>query len=272
MRVSPMTCSPRRSPGARSRSTVSPRRLGRSRSRLPSWAFGNSGTRFASSPSPACPRTSSRSYEGRGARCTAIPASAPSVALHIPWDVVDGLRRNVARERPRRSGSGSAPSTRTLSGTVLQSSAASVTRRRTVRRKAIDQLLECVAIAARPARGDSRSGSPTGRTTLARTRSRRGANGSSPRCGRSMTALPEPLELLVEYKTLRAGLLRDRPCRLGLGADVSARSSGPEARVLVDLGASRPGREHRADRRRSSSGWGGSVASTSTIASTATTT
>jgi len=55
---------------------------------LPSWAFGNSGTRFKVFAQPGVPRTP---YEkvADAAQVHAYTGVAPSVALHIPWDLVD---------------------------------------------------------------------------------------------------------------------------------------------------------------------------------------
>ena len=64
---------------------------------LPSWAFGNSGTRFKVFAQPGVPRTPEEKLEDAAEvhRCTGL---APSVALHIPWDRVDDfdkLRRHA---------------------------------------------------------------------------------------------------------------------------------------------------------------------------------
>ncbi|HEY5887009.1 MAG TPA: L-rhamnose isomerase [Acidimicrobiales bacterium] len=55
---------------------------------LPSWAFGNSGTRFKVFAQAGVPRDP---YEklADAAQVHAVTGSAPSVALHIPWDAVD---------------------------------------------------------------------------------------------------------------------------------------------------------------------------------------
>lgn len=55
---------------------------------VPSWAYGNSGTRFKVFGSPGTPRTVQEKIADAAAvhRFTHL---APSVALHIPWDVVD---------------------------------------------------------------------------------------------------------------------------------------------------------------------------------------
>jgi len=62
---------------------------------VPSWAYGNSGTRFKVFGSPGTPRTVEEKIADAAAvhRFTGL---APSVALHIPWDLVDdyaALRR-----------------------------------------------------------------------------------------------------------------------------------------------------------------------------------
>src|SRR5690348_3419803 len=55
---------------------------------VPSWAYGNSGTRFKVFGSPGTPRT----VEEKIADAAQVHRStglAPTVALHIPWDLVD---------------------------------------------------------------------------------------------------------------------------------------------------------------------------------------
>ena len=55
---------------------------------LPSWAFGNSGTRFKVFGSPGSPRTIEEKIAD-AATVHRLTGLAPSVALHIPWDLVD---------------------------------------------------------------------------------------------------------------------------------------------------------------------------------------
>ena len=55
---------------------------------LPSWAFGNSGTRFRVFGSPGTPRTVQEKISD-AAKVHELTGLAPSVALHIPWDLVD---------------------------------------------------------------------------------------------------------------------------------------------------------------------------------------
>src|SRR4029450_7092708 len=64
------------------------RHLRDQRIELPSWAFGNSGTRFKVFAQSGVPRDP---YEkvADAAQVHAFTGVAPSVALHIPWDRVD---------------------------------------------------------------------------------------------------------------------------------------------------------------------------------------
>jgi L-rhamnose isomerase/sugar isomerase len=63
-------------------------RLAQQAIELPSWAFGNSGTRFKVFSTPGTPRTPEEKIAD-AAQVHKYTALAPSVALHIPWDKVD---------------------------------------------------------------------------------------------------------------------------------------------------------------------------------------
>jgi L-rhamnose isomerase/sugar isomerase len=55
---------------------------------LPSWAFGNSGTRFKVFTTAGTPRTIQEKVTD-AAKVNEVTGIAPSVALHIPWDRVE---------------------------------------------------------------------------------------------------------------------------------------------------------------------------------------
>jgi L-rhamnose isomerase/sugar isomerase len=117
--------------------------LAQQRIELPSWAFGNTGTRFKVFAQPGVPRNA---YEkiADAAQVHAFTGVAPSVALHIPWDKVDDyadlakhaaeggvalgtINANVFQDDDYKLGSVCHPDPR-------------------VRRKAMAHLLECVDI------------------------------------------------------------------------------------------------------------------------------
>lgn len=55
---------------------------------VPSWAYGNSGTRFKVFQTPGTPRTVQEKIAD-AAKVNELTGLAPSVALHIPWDRVE---------------------------------------------------------------------------------------------------------------------------------------------------------------------------------------
>src|SRR5215831_2442030 len=71
----------------------------------PSWAYGNSGTRFAVFAQPGVPRDPFEKLED-AAEVHRHTGVAPSVALHIPWDRVESLDalRNRAGQLGLRPG------------------------------------------------------------------------------------------------------------------------------------------------------------------------
>ena len=118
--------------------------LKRQRIETPSWAYGNSGTRFKVFAQQGVARDPFEKLED-AAQVHRYTGVAPSVAMHIPWDKVDdyaklakhatdlgikigAINPNVFQEDDYRLGSVCNPDPK-------------------VRRKAIDHLLECVQIA-----------------------------------------------------------------------------------------------------------------------------
>lgn len=109
----------------------------------PSWAYGNSGTRFKVFAQPGVPRDP---YEkiADAARVHAFTGVAPTVALHIPWDRVDdypGLAAHAAGLGVRIGA---------INSNVFQDDdyrLGSVTHPDpAVRRKALGHLLDCVDV------------------------------------------------------------------------------------------------------------------------------
>jgi L-rhamnose isomerase / sugar isomerase len=110
---------------------------------LPSWAFGNSGTRFKVFPQPGVPRNPQEKLAD-AAQVHRHTGCTPSMALHIPWDEVEDyqdlakaasdlgmqlgtINANVFQDDDYRFGSVTHPDPR-------------------VRRKALDHLLGCVDV------------------------------------------------------------------------------------------------------------------------------
>jgi L-rhamnose isomerase/sugar isomerase len=110
---------------------------------LPSWAFGNSGTRFKVFGTPGTPRTPEEKIAD-AARVHEHTGLAPSVALHIPWDEVDdfGALRSYAEGLGVALGTVNSNTFQDDAykfGSLAHSDAA-------VRRKAVDHHLRCLEI------------------------------------------------------------------------------------------------------------------------------
>jgi len=110
---------------------------------LPSWAFGNTGTRFKVFAQPGVPRTPQEKIDD-AAQVHKYTGIAPSVAVHIPWDKVDDYAALASYARDADVAVG------TVNANVFQDddyklgSVCHPDPR--VRRKALDHLLECVDI------------------------------------------------------------------------------------------------------------------------------
>ena len=110
---------------------------------LPSWAFGNSGTRFKVFTTPGTPRTPFEKIDD-AATVHRYTRLAPSVALHIPWDKVNdfGALKAHAEDQGVRLG--------TINSNTFQDEIykfGSLTHiDKKVRQQAIDHHFECIDI------------------------------------------------------------------------------------------------------------------------------
>src|SRR5436309_9988109 len=111
----------------------------------PSWAFGNSGTRFAVFAQPGAPRDPFEKLED-AAEVHRLTGVAPSVALHIPWDKVDNVDdlRARAAELGLRIGA--------INPNLFQEPEYKLgslcNPEAGVRRRAVEHVRECIEIAA----------------------------------------------------------------------------------------------------------------------------
>src|ERR687896_1491884 len=110
---------------------------------LPSWAFGNSGTRFKVFGTPGTPRNIQEKLAD-AAKVNELTGLAPKVALHIPWDKVD----DYAALRAYAADLGVALGT--INSNTFQDDIykfGSLTHiDESVRRKAIDHHFECIEV------------------------------------------------------------------------------------------------------------------------------
>jgi L-rhamnose isomerase / sugar isomerase len=198
----------------------------------PSWAYGNSGTRFHVYPWPGAARTVWERIAD-AALVHRLTGCCPSVAIHVPWDRVDDWNelRRFAEEQGIRIGA--------VNPNLFQEDAYRLGSLchpdAGVRRQALEHCLECLEIA-------QRVGSTILSLWLADGTNYPGQDGLRARFRRLVesleqlyAALPEGMRLLVEYKFFEPSFYSTDLPDWGTAALV-CRKLGPKAQVLVDTG------------------------------------
>jgi L-rhamnose isomerase / sugar isomerase len=109
----------------------------------PSWAFGNTGTRFKVFAQPGVPRTVQEKIDD-AAQVHRFTGVAPSVAVHIPWDTVDDYAALAAYAKEQGIAVG------TVNANVFQDDdyrlGSVANPDPAIRAKAVAHLLECIDI------------------------------------------------------------------------------------------------------------------------------
>jgi L-rhamnose isomerase/sugar isomerase len=204
---------------------------------LPSWAFGNTGTRFKVFAQPGVPRTPQEKIDD-AAQVHKFTGVAPTVALHIPWDTVDDyaalgehaaaagvtigtINANVFQDDDYKLGSVCNPDPR-------------------VRRKAVAHLIECVDIM-------DATGSRDLKLWFADGTNYPGQDDIRSRQDRLAGSLAEVYQrlgpaqrMLLEYKLFEPSFYTTDVPDWGTSL-LHCMTLGPQAQVVVDTGHHAPG-------------------------------
>jgi L-rhamnose isomerase/sugar isomerase len=211
--------------------------LGGQEIELPSWAFGNSGTRFKVFAQPGVPRNPWEKADD-AAQVHRFTGIAPSMAVHIPWDRVDdyaelarhaseaGIRigtvnANVFQDDDYRLGSVCNPDPR-------------------VRRKAVTHLLECVDVMDATGSRDLKLWFADGTNYPGQDDIR----ARQDRLAESLTTVYQRLapnqRMLLEYKLFEPSFYSTDVPDWGTSL-LHCLALGPQAEVVVDTGHHAPG-------------------------------
>ncbi|MCV7283099.1 L-rhamnose isomerase [Mycolicibacterium flavescens] len=204
---------------------------------LPSWAFGNSGTRFKVFSTPGTPRSIEEKIAD-AATVHRFTGLAPVVALHIPWDRVDDFAalRRYATDLGVTLG--------TINSNTFQDDDykfGSLTHTdKAVRQKAIDHHLECIEIMAATGSRDLKIWLADGTNYPGQGDIR----GRQDRLAESLAAIYQHIgpdqRLVLEYKFFEpATYMTDVPDWGTAYAHVTA--LGDRAKVCLDTGHHAPG-------------------------------
>jgi L-rhamnose isomerase/sugar isomerase len=203
----------------------------------PSWAYGNSGTRFKVFAQQGVPRTPEEKIDD-AAQVHRFTGVAPTVALHIPWDRVDDYAALAAHARERGVGLGA------INSNVFQDDdymLGSVTNPDpAIRKKALGHLLDCVDIMDATGSRDLKLWFSDGTNYPGQDDIR----ARQDRLAEALAAVYERLgdgqRFLLEYKLFEPAFYTMDVPDWGTAYAHCARL-GPKAQVVVDTGHHAPG-------------------------------
>ncbi|MBX9392348.1 L-rhamnose isomerase [Streptomyces sp. TRM72054] len=203
----------------------------------PSWAYGNSGTRFKVFAQAGVPRDPREKLDD-AAKVHEFTGVAPTVALHIPWDKVDDYAAlaKYAGERGVKLG---AINSNTFQdddyklGSICHPDAA-------VRRKAVDHLLECVDIMDATGSADLKLWFADGTNYPGQDDVRERQDRLAEGLAEVYARLGEGQRMLLEYKFFEPAFYTTDVPDWGT-AYAHCLKLGPKAQVVVDTGHHAPG-------------------------------
>ncbi|GAB2824824.1 L-rhamnose isomerase [Streptomyces daliensis] len=203
----------------------------------PSWAYGNSGTRFKVFAQPGVPRTPEEKLDD-AARVQEHTGVAPVVALHIPWDKVDDYAALAAHAKERGLTLGAVNANVFQDddyklGSVAHPDAA-------VRRKALGHLLECVDIMDATGSRDLKLWFADGTNYPGQDDIRSRQDRLAEALGAVYERLGEGQRMLLEYKLFEPSFYSTDVPDWGT-AYAHCLKLGEKAQVVVDTGHHAPG-------------------------------
>ncbi|MCT9142641.1 L-rhamnose isomerase [Streptomyces violarus] len=203
----------------------------------PSWAYGNSGTRFKVFAQAGVPRNPYEKLDD-AAKVHEFTGVAPTVALHIPWDKVDDYAA-LAKHAEQRGVRLGAINSNTFQdddyklGSICHPDAA-------VRRKAVDHLLECVDIMDATGSADLKLWFADGTNYPGQDDIRERQDRLAEGLAEVYQRLGEGQRMLLEYKFFEPAFYTTDVPDWGT-AYAHCLKLGPKAQVVVDTGHHAPG-------------------------------
>jgi L-rhamnose isomerase/sugar isomerase len=211
--------------------------LARQHIETPSWAYGNSGTRFKVFAQQGVPRDAFEKVSD-AATVHRFTGVAPSVAIHVPWDRVDdwsklrehaesegvaigAVNPNTFQEDDYRLGSVCNPDAR-------------------IRRKALDHLLECIEVAQEVGSRHLSLWFADGTNYPGQDSIRARQDRLAEALAETYAAMPPEMTMLVEYKFFEPAFYHTDLPDWGTSL-LHCLHLGPQAKVLVDTGHHAPG-------------------------------
>src|ERR1700688_3253044 len=202
---------------------------------LPSWGFANTGTRFGKFMQPAAATNLAEKFSDAG-MVNQLTGACPTVALHVLWDLPNGLK-DVSQVQELSSKCGVAAGS--INPNFFQSQeykfGALGNPDPAIRKQALDHLLDCVAIAHKLNSRDIAPWLPDGSNYPGTQSMRHRIAWFEQAFKKAHAALKPGQRLLLEYKPFEPAFYHTDIADWGM-ALLLAKAAGPQALVLVDTG------------------------------------
>jgi L-rhamnose isomerase/sugar isomerase len=204
---------------------------------VPSWAYGNSGTRFKVFSTAGVPRDP---YEkiADAARVHAVTGLAPRVSLHIPWDRVDDYGALATHAKELGVAVGAINSNLFQDDDYKLGSLTHTDER--VRAKAVAHHLDCIAIMRRTGSRDLKIWLPDGLNYAGQDALRARQERLADSLAQIYAALDDDQRLLLEYKFFEPYFYAMDVPDWGT-ALLHCLALGERAQVVLDTGHHAPG-------------------------------
>jgi len=204
---------------------------------VPSWAYGNSGTRFKVFSTPGVPRTPFEKIAD-AAQVNAVTGLAPRVSLHIPWDKVDDFGALATHAKELGVAIGAINSNLFQDEDYKLGSLTHADGR--IRAKAVAHHLDCIAIMRETGSTDLKIWLPDGTNYAGQASLRARQDRLADSLAQIYAALDDDQRLLLEYKFFEPYFYAmDIP---DWGTSLQhCQALGERAQVVLDTGHHAPG-------------------------------
>jgi L-rhamnose isomerase/sugar isomerase len=202
---------------------------------IPSWGFANTGTRFGKFAQPAAASSIEEKFAD-AAEVNRLTGATPTLALHVLWDLPNGLA-DVGKVQDLARATGVAPGS--INPNLFQEpeykfgSVCSPDPQ--VRKKAVDHLLQSVELGKALGSAEVSIWVSDGSNYPGSQSMRRRIGWLKEALQQTHAALAPGQTLLVEYKPFEPAFYHTDIADWGMALEL-ARSAGPQAKVLVDTG------------------------------------
>jgi L-rhamnose isomerase/sugar isomerase len=202
---------------------------------LPSWGFGNAGTRFGSFPEPGAARDVYEKIED-AATVNRLTGATPTVALHIPWDLPPaGTDWNGIAAFARDQGVTLGAINPNLFQDIEYKFGSVTNADPKVRAKAVAHLVECAEIAGVVGSKQVAVWLADGTNYPGQDDIRARRHRMQESLAAGYAALKPGTEMLIEYKLFEPAFYTTDLADWGTSI-LTCQKLGPQAKVLVDTG------------------------------------